>query len=543
MAERSFTSGNKKVNLKPVEDIMVVKYKKPIDSKKALDIISSKEGFNLESTNIKTYTPYNVSLVTTPPTDDQGVAAKRSSMESLSKDENVQFVSSAFKEEDTGSLVIITDQINVGFRTGTNKDAIDRLLSEYDLSVMEQSKLSPQQYVLKVNNADNVDKTLEIHKKLASRKEIQYADPVTLTEFRKNSIQIPQGMYFSEQWHLHNTGQGGGTVNEDVKALEAWEITKGDPSIVSSCVDDGLAHDHIAIKDNAWRNPDPQAEDQHGYNFYDGIPGPEPIYFRPPFDNMQGNDIHGTPCAGVISASGEPKEHGVCGIAPGCKVLGVKIFGADNIAPPFRVAEAIRYSGKYADIISCSWSGGFPNDTIIQAIREVTESGRNGKGCPVFFATGNDSANSIAFPANIPETIAVGASTNEGKKAAYSNYGLEIDFLAPSSGGTKRIFTTDVPYKNRGFNIGRPGQGDPDGLYTNSFGGTSSATPLAAGIAALVLSVNPNLKAEQIRQILRRGCDKIDPGNAHYDANGFSISHGYGRLNARRALEIAKETT
>ncbi len=540
MADKSFTAGNKKVNLKPVEDVMVVKYKKSIDSKKALDIISSKEGFNLENTNVKTYTPYNVSLVTTP-VGDRGVAAKKSSMESLSKDEDVQFVSSAFKDEDTGSLVIITDQINVGFRTGTNKDTIDRLLSEYDLSVVEQSKLSPHQYVLRVNNADNADKTLEVHRKLATREEIQYADPVTLTEFRKNSIQIPQGMYFSEQWHLHNTGQNGGTPNEDVKALEAWEITKGDPNIVVACVDDGLAPDHIDIKDNAWRNPDPQAEDQHGYNFYDNIPNPEPIYFRPPFDSMEGNDIHGTPCAGVISAVGEPSS-GVYGIAPGCKVLGVKIFGADNIAPPFRVSEAIRYSGKYADIISCSWSGGSPNDTIIQAIREVTESGRKGKGCPVFFATGNDFASSIAFPANIPETIAIGASTNEGKKAAYSNAGPEIDFLAPSSGGSKRIFTTDVPYKNRGFNIGRPGQGDPDGLYTNSFGGTSSATPLAAGIAALLLSVNPNLKVEQVRQIMRSSCDKIDPGNANYDTNGFSITHGFGRVNARRVLEIAKGT-
>jgi subtilisin family serine protease len=541
VAEKSFTAGNKKVNLKPVQDVVVVKYKKSIDSKRALDIISGKEGFNLESTNIKTYPPYNVSLITTP-VDDRTVTGKRFSVESLSKDEDVQFVSSAFKDEGTGSLIIITDQINVGFRNDINKDTIDRLLSEYDLSIVEQSKFSPQQYVLKVNNADNVDKTLEVHRKLASREEIQYADPVTLTEIRKNTIQIPLGKYFSEQWHLHNTGQNGGTTNEDVNALEAWEITKGDPNIVSSCVDDGLAPDHIDIKDNAWTNPDPQAEDQHGYNFYDNIPNPEPIYFRPPFDNMEGNDIHGTPCAGVISAAGEPNS-GVCGIAPGCKVLGVKIFGADNIAPPFRIAEAIRYSGKYADIISCSWSGGVPNDTIIQAIKEVTESGRNGKGCPVFFATGNDFANSIAFPANVPETIAVGASTNEGKKAAYSNYGPEIDFIAPSSGGTKRIFTTDVPYTNRGFNIGRPEQGDPDGLYTNSFGGTSSATPLAAGIAALILSVNPGLKAEQVRQILRRCCDKIDPGNAHYDANGFSRSHGFGRLNARRALEIAKEAT
>jgi subtilisin family serine protease len=541
VAERSFAAGNKKVSLKAVDDMVVVKYKKSVDSRKALDIISNNPGFNLESTHVKTYAPYNVSIVTTP-VDENTTAGKKFSVESLARDEQIQFVSSAFKDEATGSLVIITDQISVGFKTGTSKHAIDQLLSENDLSIVEQSKFSPFQYVLRVNNAHNIDKTLDVYRKLISRAEIEYADPVTLTEFRKSALQIPNGKYFTEQWHLHNKGQDGGSPNEDVKALEAWEITKGDPNIVSSCVDDGLTPDHVDIKHNAWRNPDPQAEDQFGYNFYDDIPNPEPIYFRPPFDTLEGNDIHGTPCAGVISAAGEPIS-GVCGIAPRCKVLGVKIFGADDLAPPPRVAEAIRYSGKYADIISCSWSGGPPNETIIQAIRDVAGSGRSGKGCPIFFATGNDFADSIAFPANIPETIAVGASTNEGRRASYSNYGSEIDFVAPSSGGTKRIFTTDVPYKNRGFNIGRPGQGDSDGFYTNSFGGTSSATPLAAGIGALVLSVNPDLTAEQVRQLLRKSCDKIDPVNAQYDANGFSNSHGFGRLNARRAVELAKDMT
>lgn len=538
MAEKSFTAGNKKINLKPVEDIVVVKYKKPIDNKKALDIISTREESNLERSHVKTYPSFNVSLVTRPLGEAGSTTQKFS--DSLSKEKDVQFVSPVYKDKDTGSLIVITDQINVGFKTAVDKQAIDEILSEYDLSVMEQSKFSPQHYILKLNNAENNDKTIEISNILATKQEVEYADPVTLTEIKKSTVQIPAGKYFGEQWHLNNTGQSGGTPNEDVNALQAWEITKGNPQIEVACLDDGLAYTHIDIKDNAWKNPNPGEPDQYGYNYYDNVPSPEPIYFRPPFDEMTGNDIHGTACAGVICAAGV-LQGGVYGISPGCRVLGVKIFGGDDLAPPFRVAEAIRYGGHYADILSCSWSSGSPNDTIIQAIREVTKAGRNGKGCPVFVATGNDFADVISFPANIPETIAVGASTNGGKKAPYSNSGPEIDFVAPSSGGTKRIFTTDVPYENRGFNIGKPGQGDPEGLYTNSFGGTSSATPLAAGIGALVLSVNANLTADQVRQILRSSCDKIDPNNAHYDANGFSVTHGYGRLNARRALELAKE--
>ncbi|HZI69709.1 MAG TPA: S8 family serine peptidase [Nitrososphaeraceae archaeon] len=537
MAEISYTAGNKKINLKPVDDVVVVKYKIPVDNKKALDIISTREESHLERSHVKTYPSFNVSLVTRPIGEVGSTTQKFS--DSLSKEENVQFVSPVYKDKDTGSLIVVTDQINVGFKTGVDKQVIDKILAEYDLSIMEQSRFSPQHYILKLNNADNSDKTIEISNNLASKQDIEYADPVTLTEIRKSTVQIPVGKYFSEQWHLNNTGQSSGTPNEDVKALQAWEITEGNPQIVIACLDDGLAYTHIDIINNAWKNPDPGGPDQYGFNYYDNIPSPEPIYFRPPFDEMTGNDIHGTACAGVICAAGEPLS-GVCGIARRCKVLGVKIFGGDDLAPPFRVAEAIRYAGHHASILSCSWSSGSPNDTIIQAIREITKSGRNGKGCPVFVATGNDFKTSISFPANIPETIAVGASTNEGKKAPYSNSGPEIDFVAPSSGGTKRIFTTDVPYENRGFNTGKPGQGDPEGLYTSSFGGTSSATPLAAGIGALVLSVNPNFTAEQVRQILQSSSDKIDPTNAHYDTNGFSVTHGYGRLNARRALELAK---
>jgi subtilisin family serine protease len=231
---------------------------------------------------------------------------------------------------------------------------------------------------------------------------------------------------------------------------------------------------------------------------------------------------------------------GVCGIAFQCKIIGVKVWGADDLAPNNQIAKAIRYAGKHADILSCSWSSG-PSNVVSDAIHDVTRNARRGLGCPIFIATGNSAPSPISYPAHLSDTIAVGASTNTGLRSGYSQFGPEIDFLAPSSGGTLGIFTTDVSIPTRGFNIGRDGQGDPEGLYTNSFGGTSSATPLAAGIGALVISVNPSLTSQQVRQVLRNCCDKIDPNNARYDAAGFSNSHGFGRLNARRALDLAKD--
>jgi subtilisin family serine protease len=109
---------------------------------------------------------------------------------------------------------------------------------------------------------------------------------------------------------------------------------------------------------------------------------------------------------------------------------------------------------------------------------------------------------------------------------------------APSSGGKRDIFTTDVSIANRGFNTGNAAAGGVDGLHTNSFGGTSSATPLAAGVAALVLSVNPSLTVAQLKQVLASTADKIGSG---YNAAGHSEKFGYGRVNAAKAVNAARE--
>lgn len=158
----------------------------------------------------------------------------------------------------------------------------------------------------------------------------------------------------------------------------------------------------------------------------------------------------------------------------------------DNLVQNNRLADAIRYAGQRADILSNSWNCPESND-VTYAIRDVIQTGRGGKGCPVFVAAGNGSKNQIGFPSNVPEAIAVGASTNRGEIAAYSNCGEGLAFVAPSSGGTKRVYTTDVSIPGRGYNVGDVGKGDADGFYTNSFGETSAATPLAAGVAALIL--------------------------------------------------------
>ena len=252
---------------------------------------------------------------------------------------------------------------------------------------------------------------------------------------------------------------------------------------------------------------------------------------------MAGNDIHGTPCAGVVAATG--RNGGSVGAAPRCRILPIKVFHADDLASTARVADAIRHAALHADILSCSWSGGsHPN--IQAALADAVNIGRQGKGVAIFCASGNDSTSSVkrpvGFPARDRNAIAVGACTDQARIASYSNVGPELAFVAPSSGGWLGIFTTDVSLPDRGFNVGIAAAGGSDGLHTNDFGGTSSATPLVAGIAALMLSVNPDLTHTDVRDILARTADKI---GSSFDANGHSNVFGFGRVNAGRAVQEA----
>jgi hypothetical protein len=131
-----------------------------------------------------------------------------------------------------------------------------------------------------------------------------------------------------------------------------------------------------------------------------------------------------------------------------------------------------------------------------------------------------------------PNVIAVAASSSKDKVANYSNYGKEISISAPSSSaGCPGILTTDV----RGA-----GGYNPVGDYCNDFGGTSSAAPLVSGIAALVLSVNPNLTSGRVKTILEETARKVGAATpGEYDARGHSVHFGYGVVNAEEAVRVA----
>lgn len=430
------------------------------------------------------------------------------------------------RERSSGRLRAFHREIVIRFQPKTPQKTRQAILGKYGFKVRRTNRHVRDQVVVYDVARKNLSwKLLEVANDWAAMEEVIFATPNFISEYTRAALPIPH----AEQWHLVNRGKGGQKKNEDVSALKAWGVTAGKRTITVAVLDDGVDIDHPNLKSRIA----PGGRDFFVAGDHAEHENPRPKIFRFPFHVMAGNDIHGTPCAGVIAAAG--KAAGAVGIAPRCRILAIKVFHADDLASDERVADAIRYAAANADILSCSWSGGSTPD--VQQALEDAGAARGGKGAAVFCATGNESRSSISFPARDPNAIAVGASTDLGERASYSNFGAELSVVAPSSGGVKGIFTTDVGIPYRGFNVGQAGAGGSDGLHTNDFGGTSSATPLAAGVAALVLSVRPDLSRAALKGVLERSADKI--GDDH-DAAGHSIHIGFGRVNAAKAIELAK---
>jgi subtilisin-like proprotein convertase family protein len=460
----------------------------------------------------------------------------------------VEKTSPVFLNGETKSEMALLDQVVVQLNEGfTTED----LLAEFPaIESIEPMLGTPDQLIVTLGDSIGPE-TLEWNSILDASDLVERSVPNFYQDWQR--FYTPDDARFENLWHLHNTGQFGATPGADSSLVEAWDVQQGGSAdIVIGVFDDGVVNDHPDL--NIWENPAEAAgdpfTDNDGNGWLNDINGWNFVNDNAQTAPTAAGDNHGTAVAGVAAAIGD-NGIGVAGASYGSPVMVGRLFDGNSGVTDAEIATGFYYfagrtadgTGTWdsADIVNNSWGGGAPSTLIEDSLVYATTQGRGGTGMPILFASGNGFAPFVSYPANLSETIpgviSVGAHNSAGERSDYSSHGTALDIVTPSNNfaaGFLAIDTTD--------RVGTAGYANDDytGTGATGFGGTSSASPLAAGITALLLaraeSLGLTLTAPEVRDLIRANTDLIG-SEADYEAqSGKDFEYGYGRLNAGMLL-------
>ncbi len=338
------------------------------------------------------------------------------------------------------------------------------------------------------------DKQIPVYKIIANLQKsqlLEYAVPHVLPK----TLYVPSDPGATNQYHLNI-----------IKAFDAWDISKGDTSIVIGIIDTGTDWEHTDLTGNIYYNyndpPNGTDDDNDGYidNFRGWDMGDNDN--NPLYDT----DPHGVHVSGIAAAKTD-NGIGVAGVGFKTRFLPVKISDSDNNL--IHSYEGIVYAADHGcDVINCSWGGtanpgAYGQDIINYAVYN--------HDAVVVAACGNDNNELPFYPASLNNVISVAATDQYDLKNSTSNYGIYVDLCAPG----KNIFSTWT-----------------NGSYTN-YSGTSMSAPIVSGCAAIVKSVFPNYNAIQIGEKLRATADLIDTIGTN---TIFTDKLGSGRVNLFKSL-------
>ncbi|MDM0108783.1 S8 family serine peptidase [Variovorax sp. J22R24] len=410
-----------------------------------------------------------------------------------------------------GHLLIDTRGMIVQFPAELSEPAVLRTLKQRKLEVVRKLGFAPNQFQVRV--PVGVD-TMAVANELQESRTALAAEPEFI-EFIGQRLR-PTDPSYNQLWHLNNAGGSGGVAGADIAAERAWDFTLG-RGVRVAVIDNGFDVAH----------PDLAAGIAAESGFFDATGN-----FQQTLTGYPDND-HGTFCAGMVGARHNNGRAG-CGSAPECELLLVASLG-DQVGTQATLARAVAYAADPrlevttasvaagADVIVSSLGPNGANwalTTVLDnALVFASRRGRRGRGTPIFWASSNGNNVDIALDQVVshPMVIAVGRSRRDDMEDN-SARGAQLDFLAP------------------GVNVVSTGSGGG----TRTATGTSFAAPLAAGVGALALAANPDLRADEICDVMRATCDKI--GGVAYNAQGHHTDYGYGRVNAFRTVMRALQT-
>ena len=359
---------------------------------------------------------------------------------------------------------------------------------KYRFTIVRQNSFMPLWYILAVTQ-DCDKNVLQCANTLWESGDFAASEP----DLCSKKLTYSNDPLYNQQWGLHNSYH----PDIDISVSSAWNYATG-KNIKIAILDDGVVRNHKDLESNI------------GSLYYDAL-----------YDSTSDYRVygeHGTHCAGIAAAV---KDNGklIAGVAPDATIVPIN-NRLDIMFPVLSGcwANGINWAIEHdVDVISCSW-GALSSEILDNAIQNALTNGRHGKGCVVVFAAGNDSIDSISYPANCNDKIlVVGAIDSTGVKATSSNYGTGLDLVAPGVDILSTVFNDTVGYKS----------------------GTSMACPHVAGVAALILERNSELTVDQVNSIICSNTKKVPNLSNYTELNSYgswSEQYGYGLVDAYNAV-------
>ncbi len=382
-------------------------------------------------------------------------------------------------------------EVLVKFKSGVSQETIERLTAQRHDRV--EDRIENVAGLDAIDDLDNADAATVVNE-YSQLPEVEYAEPnydIELDDAEPLVPILPRDPQFGDQWALANSGQRGGKQGADISATLAWATTTGSNKVVVAVLDSGVDYTHEDLAGNMWHRPasieayhDDELgtmDDEFGFNAID--------FASDPMDE----NGHGTHCAGIIGAEGE-NNIGIAGVNWKVQIMPLKFMNAGGFGTTKDAIEAINYvidrkkAGVNVRIISASWGSTQRSRALEDVIRKAYEN-------DILFvaAAGNATANNDRtphFPSsyNVPNVVSVAALDRNDELARFSNYGLKsVAIAAPGVD----ILSTWL------------------GNAYEEKSGTSMATPVVAGVAALVLAEHPRMSVDDLKKKLLASTDPI----------------------------------